>query len=73
MADLSTHETEAPPPSAYSQLQALEWLVGTWEDKAGDQTVETKINWVGDKNFLARTFKVKGSDQTETDGCEIIG
>jgi hypothetical protein len=38
-------ETEAPPPNAYSQLQALEWLLGTWEDKAGDQTVETKINW----------------------------
>jgi hypothetical protein len=66
-------ETVAPPPSAYSQLQALEWLVGTWEDKAGDQTVETKINWVGDKNVLARTFKLKGSDQNETDGWEIIG
>jgi len=66
-------ETGAPPPNAYSQLQALEWLVGTWEDKTGDQTVETKINWVGDKNFLARTFKVKGADQTETDGWEIIG
>jgi uncharacterized protein (TIGR02246 family) len=66
-------ETEAPAPSAYSQLQALEWLVGTWENKAGDQTVETKVNWAGDKNFLVRTFKVKGTDQTETDGWEIIG
>ena len=66
-------ETEAPPQSAYSQLQALEWLVGTWEDKAGDQTVATKVNWAGDKNFLVRTFKVKGTDQTETDGWEIIG
>ena len=28
-------ETETSPPSAYSQLRALEWLVGTWEDKAG--------------------------------------
>src|SRR5208337_2072771 len=37
-------ETEAPPPSAYSQLQALEWLVGNWEDKAGDQTVDAKVN-----------------------------
>jgi len=66
-------ETEAPPPSAYSQLQALEWLVGNWEDKAGDQTVDAKVNWAGDKNFLTRTFKVKGSDQNETDGWEIIG
>jgi uncharacterized protein (TIGR02246 family) len=66
-------ETETSPPSAYSQLRALEWLVGTWEDKAGDQTIEAKINWVGDKNFLARTYKVKGTDQNETDGWEIIG
>ncbi len=66
-------ETDAPAPSAYSQLQALEWLVGNWQNKAGDLTVETNINWAGDKNFLVRKFKVKGSDQEETDGWEIIG
>jgi uncharacterized protein (TIGR02246 family) len=66
-------ETEAPPPSAYSQLQVFEWLVGTWQDKSGDQTVQTKVNWAGDKNFLVRTFKVKGVEQPETDGWEIIG
>ena len=65
-------ETAAPAPSAYSQLQQLEWLVGTWEDKSGDQTVQAKINWAGDKNFLVRTIKLKG-DQAETDGWEIIG
>jgi uncharacterized protein (TIGR02246 family) len=65
-------ETEAPPPNAYSQLAVLEWLVGTWQDKSGDQTVETKINWAGDKNFLVRTFKLKGAE-SETDGWEIIG
>jgi uncharacterized protein (TIGR02246 family) len=46
------NEREAAPPTAYSQLAVLEWLVGTWQDKGGDQTVETKINWAGDKNFL---------------------
>ena len=66
-------ETEASPSGAYSELRALEWLVGTWEDKAGDQTVETKIDWAGDKNFLTRTFKVKGADLNETDGWEVIG
>ena len=66
-------ETEAPAPSAYSQLAALEWLVGTWEDKSGDQVVQTKATWAGDKNFLVRTFKVKGADQSETEGWEIIG
>src|ERR1700730_18336281 len=66
------NERKAAPPNAYSQLAVLEWLVGTWQDKGGDQTVETKINWAGDNNFLVRTFKLKGAD-SETDGWEIIG
>jgi uncharacterized protein (TIGR02246 family) len=66
-------ETDAPAPTAYSRLQALEWLVGNWENKAGDLTVQTKIDWAGDKNFLVRKFNVKGSDQEETEGWEIIG
>ncbi|MGA8657416.1 MAG: SgcJ/EcaC family oxidoreductase [Chthoniobacterales bacterium] len=66
-------ETSAPAPNAYSQLQELEWLVGTWKDKAGDQTVETKIDWAASKNFLTRTFKVQGAEPDETDGWEIIG
>jgi uncharacterized protein (TIGR02246 family) len=66
-------ETDAPAPSASSQLQALDWLVGSWEDKSGDQVVQTKTVWAGDKNFLVRTFDVKGPDQSETEGWEIIG
>jgi uncharacterized protein (TIGR02246 family) len=66
------NEREAPAPSAYSKLEVLEWLVGTWQDKSGDQIVEAKINWAGDKNFLVRTIKVKGN-QSATDGWEIIG
>ena len=34
-------EMEAAPSSAYSQLRALEWLVGTWEDKAGATILAT--------------------------------
>ena len=66
-------ETEAPAPTAYSQLQALEWLVGNWENKAGDQTVQTKIDWAGDKNFLVRKFNVKGSEQTRQTGGKLSG
>jgi uncharacterized protein (TIGR02246 family) len=65
------NEREAPPLSAYSKLAALEWLVGTWQDKSGDQIVQAKINWAGDKNFLVRTIDVQGN-QTTTDGWEII-
>ena len=65
-------ERKAPPPSAYSKLEVLGWLAGTWQDKSGDQTIQSKINWAGDKNFLVRTINVKG-DQSATDGWEIIG
>ena len=66
------NEREAPPLSAYAKLAALEWLVGTWQDKSGNQTVQSKINWAGDKNFLVRTIDVQGNETT-TDGWEIIG
>ena len=64
-------ETAAPAPSAYSQLESLKWLIGNWENKDADQTVESKVEWAGDKNFLVRTFKVRG--EAETDGWEIVG
>ncbi|MBV9104562.1 MAG: SgcJ/EcaC family oxidoreductase [Verrucomicrobia bacterium] len=66
-------ETAAPAPSADSQLKPLQWLIGSWENKEADQTVETKVEWAGDKNFLVRTFKLKGAEEGETDGWEIVG
>src|SRR5271157_4425465 len=65
-------ETASPAPTASSQLEALKWLIGSWEDKDADQTVETRVEWAGDKNFLVRTFKLKDA-QGETDGWEIVG
>jgi uncharacterized protein (TIGR02246 family) len=65
-------QTAAPAPSASSQLEALKWLIGNWENKDADQTVESKVEWAGDKNFLVRTFKLKG-EEAETDGREIVG
>ena len=64
-------QTAAPAPSASSQLQALKWLIGSWENKDADQTVESKVEWAGDNNFLVRTFKVRG--EADTDGWEIVG
>jgi len=66
-------ETAAPAPTASSQLEALKWLIGSWVDKDADQTVETRVEWAGDKNFLVRTFKLKRAEESETDGWEIVG
>ena len=64
-------ETAAPAPSASSQLESLKWLIGNWENKDEDQTVESKVEWAGNNNFLVRTFKIRG--EPETDGWEIAG
>jgi uncharacterized protein (TIGR02246 family) len=66
------NEREAPAPSAYSRLAALEWIVGTWQDTGGGQKVQAKITWAGDKNFLVRTINQQGNESF-TDGWEIIG
>jgi uncharacterized protein (TIGR02246 family) len=66
-------ETATPAPGADSQLEPLKWLIGSWENKEADQTVETKVDWAGNKNFLVRTFKLKGLNEGETDGWEIVG
>jgi uncharacterized protein (TIGR02246 family) len=66
-------QTAAPAPSASSQLEALKWLIGNWENKDADQMVETRVEWAGDKNFLVRTFKLRGAEEAETDGWEIVG
>jgi uncharacterized protein (TIGR02246 family) len=63
----------APAPSASSQLAALKWLIGNWENKDPDQTVESKVEWAGDNNFLVRTLKLRGAEAGETDGWEIVG
>jgi uncharacterized protein (TIGR02246 family) len=65
-------ETAASAPSASSQLEALKWLIGNWENKDAGQTVESKVEWAGDKNFLVRTFKLE-NEEAETDGWEIVG
>jgi uncharacterized protein (TIGR02246 family) len=64
-------ETAALAPTASTQLEALKWLIGNWENKDAGQTVESKVEWAGDENFLVRTFKVRG--EAETDGWEIVG
>jgi hypothetical protein len=51
-------QTAEPAPSAYSQLEALQWLIGDWENKDADQTVESKVEWAGDKIFWCAPSKL---------------
>jgi uncharacterized protein (TIGR02246 family) len=55
------------------QLSQLAWMVGTWKDKGGSSSVETKAEWARGNNFLTRTFKVSQGDDVTMEGWQIIG
>ncbi len=63
----------SPAPSHYQQLQALEWMVGTWVDESGEMQVETTCRWTTNQNFLVRSFKVYAQDGINFEGTQVIG
>jgi uncharacterized protein (TIGR02246 family) len=67
------YEFPAPNPTPAEQLSQLAWMVGTWKDKGGSTSVETKADWARGNNFLTRTFKVSQGDDVLLEGWQIIG
>jgi uncharacterized protein (TIGR02246 family) len=66
-------EVPAPPPSHYEELKELDWLVGSWVDADDQATIETKIEWTKNRNFLRRSFAVVIRDQIDMSGMQLIG
>ncbi len=66
-------ESPAPAPSPGEMLSELAWLIGTWQEKEGDTTTETKVDWARGGNFMTRTFKVTVADEVTLEGWQIIG
>src|SRR5258707_13999039 len=60
-------------PTPGDQLSQLAWMVGTWKDRGGDYSVETKADWARGNNFITRTFKVSQGDDILLEGWQIIG
>lgn len=72
--DRVTEEGVAPsPPSHYDELKQLEWLVGSWVDGDGQASIQTKVEWTKNRNFLRRSFAVVLGDQIDMSGMQIIG
>ncbi len=63
----------SPAPSHYEQLQALEWMVGTWVDESSEMQVETTCRWTTNQNFLVRSFKVYSEAGINFEGTQVIG
>ena len=66
-------ETGAPSGSAANELQALEWLVGSWVEKSPDVEVRENVEWTANRTFLTRSYTLKRKDAEMAQGTEIIG
>jgi uncharacterized protein (TIGR02246 family) len=66
-------ESPIADPTPGDQLSQLAWMVGTWKDKGGAYSVETKADWARGNNFLTRNFKVSEGDDVLLEGWQIIG
>ena len=71
----NVREIDAPfaSPSHYEQLQALEWMVGTWANAGEDTSIATTCRWTTNQNFLVSTFKVFVEDRVDFEGTQVIG
>jgi uncharacterized protein (TIGR02246 family) len=65
-----------PAPTHYEQLKQLEWMVGQWVDKEGeegDSSVEMSCKWTKNRNFLTRSFAVSVAGKVDLEGTQVIG
>jgi uncharacterized protein (TIGR02246 family) len=66
-------ESPVPDPTPGDQLSQLAWMIGTWKDRGGDYSVETKADWARGNNFITRNLKVSEGDDVILEGWQIIG
>ncbi len=65
--------TGAPSGNAANELQAFEWLVGSWVEKSPDVEVRENVEWTANRTFLTRSYTLKRKDAEMVQGTEIIG
>ena len=57
-------EVETPVPELeMPPLEELSWLLGKWEAKTDEYSIELSCDWTLDESFLLQTFQVKSSDE----------
>lgn len=69
----SVREARLDVPTNYPQLQSLEWLIGSWESKSTDATVNATFRWIADRSFLQRDYCVRRDGMVIASGVQIIG
>ncbi len=69
----SVRETALPGPPVNENLKPLQWLVGEWIDSSGDSTVEKRVAFTKNGNFLTVQFKVSMPGMDDLEGTQVIG
>jgi uncharacterized protein (TIGR02246 family) len=60
-------------PSAYKNVEDLEWLIGTWTaEEHGAKTVSV-CRWIANKSFVERAYTITNHDGTTSSGLQLIG
>lgn len=70
----SVHETAiTTTPSHYDNLKELEWFIGNWVDADENSTIEHKVEWVKNRNFIIDSFIVSVDGVADMHGMQVIG
>lgn len=59
-------------PVETTDLDDLDWLIGTWRAKTGDVEVTNTYEWMSNKSFIKASISVRGKDRSFT-AMQIIG
>ena len=73
LIDRTSEEDDAPAPSNYEQLKALDWMVGNWVDQEGGSVIKTTCRWTRNKNYMVRTFTATIDDHVDLTGMQFVG
>ena len=68
-----TEDEASHSESHYEQLAGLEWLIGTWVDQAGDDTIRIEWQWAKNRNYISRAYTVNIDGQIDSSGLQVIG
>ncbi len=60
----SVRESRVELPPHHARLQALDWLIGTWESEGNGPKVEITCRWIADQSFIEVTHLLRDHDRT---------
>jgi uncharacterized protein (TIGR02246 family) len=70
----SVRDTRLETPSAYRNLEELEWMVGRWAAEEHGSSSRIDCRWIANRSYLQRTYSVTApSGFTVSSGVQIIG